>query len=118
MLEPVVRRTWSPKGQTPMQYRWDRHDRLSVIMGITLSPVRQRLGLYFRIHCQNILYEHVIAFVTWLHRQLGCKFIWVLDRYSAHRKAVRLLRAAHPDWFRGGMVGGVWACSITHLTQF
>jgi len=42
---------------------------------------------YFRIHCQNIHYEHVIAFVTWLHRQLGRKFIWVLDRYSAHRKA-------------------------------
>ncbi len=99
MLQPLVRRTWAPKGETPIQYSWDRHDRLSVIAGITVSPVRQRLGLYFRIHCQNVTSEQVIEFVTLLHRHLGRKFILVLDRYSVHRKAVRLLREEHPDWF-------------------
>lgn len=99
MLQPVVRRTWAPKGQTPIQYSWDRHDRLSVISGITVSPVRQRLGLYFQIHSENINYEKVIAFITMVHRHLRRKFILVLDRYSAHRKAVRLLQDQHPDWF-------------------
>jgi tRNA U34 5-methylaminomethyl-2-thiouridine-forming methyltransferase MnmC len=99
MLHPVVRRTWAPKGKTPIQYSWDRHDRLSVISAITLSPVRQRLGLYFSIYSHNITFVEVMAFLTTIHRCLGRRFILVLDRLSAHRKAVRLLQAAHPDWF-------------------
>jgi len=99
MLQPLVRRTWAPKGETPIQYSWDRHDRLSVITGITVSPVQQRLGLYFRVHLQNVNFERVGEFLTLLHKHLRRKFILVLDRYSAHRKAVRLLREAHPDWF-------------------
>ena len=99
MLQPVVRRTWAPKGQTPIQYSWDRHDRLSVITAITVSPVRQRLGLYFRIHRHNITYVEVMTFLILLHHCLRRKFIVVLDRLNAHRKAVRLLQAAHPDWF-------------------
>ncbi|MBI4758435.1 MAG: IS630 family transposase, partial [Chloroflexi bacterium] len=35
MLQPVVRRTWAPQGKTPIQYSWDRHDRLSVLAAIT-----------------------------------------------------------------------------------
>jgi transposase len=99
MLQPVVRRTWAPKGETPIQYSWDRRDRLSVISAITLSPVRQRLGLYFDIHNRNVTFVEVMAFLTMIHRRLRRKFILVLDRLSAHRKAVRLLQAAHPDWF-------------------
>lgn len=99
MLQPVVRRTWAPKGHTPIQYSWDRHDRLSVISAITLSPLGRRLGLYFQIHTQNINFEKVMPFITLLQRQLRRKFIVVLDRYSAHRKAIRLLQAKHPHWF-------------------
>ena len=40
-----------------------------------------------------------MAFLYLLHRHLRRKFILVLDRYSAHRKAVRLLQAASVDWF-------------------
>jgi tRNA U34 5-methylaminomethyl-2-thiouridine-forming methyltransferase MnmC len=99
MLQPVVRRTWAPKGQTPIQYSWDRHDRLSVIAGLTVSPVRGRLGVYFQVHDHNVRFEEVMTFLRLVHRQLGRKFILVLDRYSAHRKAVRLLQEAGVDWF-------------------
>lgn len=99
MLQPVVRRTWAPRGKTPVQYSWDRHDRLSAISAITLSPRRRRLGLYFQVHDHNVRFAEVMAFLTWLHRHRRRKFILVLDRYSAHRKAVRLLQAKHPDWF-------------------
>jgi transposase len=37
--------------------------------------------------------------VTLVHQRLRRKFILVLDHYNAHRKAVRLLQAEHPDWF-------------------
>jgi len=99
MLQPLVRRTWAPKGQTPIQYSWDRHDRLSVISAITVSGLQQRLGLSFRIQDRNITFQEVMAFLTMLHRRMRRKFIVVLDRLNAHRKAVRLLQEAHPDWF-------------------
>lgn len=95
----MVRRTWAPQGQTPLQDSWDRHDRLSVIAAITLAPRRRRLGLYFQVHQHNIRFEEVMAFLRLLHRHLRRKFILVLDRYSAHRKAVRLWQEAGADWF-------------------
>lgn len=99
MLQPVVRKTWAPKGQTPLQYSWDRHDRLSAMVALSLSPQRRRLGLYFHLQRQNIRAEAVIRFLRQVHRQLRRKFILVLDRLSAHRKAVRLLQEAGVDWF-------------------
>jgi hypothetical protein len=54
MLQPLVRRTWARKGERPVMYCWDRHDRLSVIAGLTLSAQRHRIGLYFAIHRQNV----------------------------------------------------------------
>jgi transposase len=99
MLQPLVRRTWAPKGQTPIQYSWDRHDRLSVISAITVSAQRRRLGVSFQIHDHNTTFQEVMTFLTMLHRRLRRKFILVADRLNAHRKAVRLLQEAHPDWF-------------------
>jgi len=77
---------------------WDRHDRLSVIAGMALSPVRRRPRLYFQVHAQNIRSEQVVHFLTSLRRHLRRKFISVLDRSSVHRKAVRVLLESHPDW--------------------
>ena len=99
MLQPVVRRTWAPKGRTPIQYSWDRHDRLSALAALTLAPYRRRLGLYFQLHHHHIRFDDVMAFLHWVHRHLRRKFILVLDRYSVHRKAVRLLQEAGVDWF-------------------
>lgn len=99
MLQPVVRRTWAPRGHTPIQKSWDRHDRLSVEAALTVSPQGRRVGLYFRIHSHNIRFRQTMEFITLVHRHLRRKFILVLDRLNVHRKAVRLLREEHPDWF-------------------
>jgi transposase len=40
MLQPVCRRTWAPRGQTPILRQWDRRDRLSAISALTLAPRR------------------------------------------------------------------------------
>lgn len=98
MLQPVVRRSWAPKGKTPIHYSWDRHDRLSTIAAITLAPFRRRLGIYFQVHNHNISFKEVMAFLFAVRRHLRRKFILVMDRYSAHRKAVRLLQQAGADW--------------------
>ena len=81
-----------------MHSSWDRHNRLSVIAGIALSPVRHRPRLYFQVHAQNIRFVQVIQFLTSLRRHLRRKFTSVLDRSSVHRKAVRVLLESHPDW--------------------
>ncbi len=40
-----------------------------------------------------------MAFLTLVRRCLRRKFILLLDRYNAHRKAVRLMQAEHLGWF-------------------
>jgi hypothetical protein len=45
MLNPCVRRTWAPRGQTPVLDAWDRRDRISAISSITVSPKARRLNL-------------------------------------------------------------------------
>ena len=92
MLQPTVRRTWAPKGQTPIHYSWDRRDRLSVISAISLSPQRCRLGLYFEVFDHNITAEQAEPFVADLlnHFQRGIILVW--DRWSVHRSAARRLR--------------------------
>ncbi len=93
MLQPVVRRTWAPCGQTPVHYSWDRHDRLSVISALTVSPKRRRLGLYFDIHGHNIRTDEVEAFIRWLRRRFPKGIILVMDRLAAHRSTAKRLVA-------------------------
>lgn len=93
MLQPVVRRTWAPRGQTPIQYSWDRRDRLSVISAITVSAWRRRLGLYFDIVDHNIDTDEFERFVAVLLRRLQRPILLVMDRWPVHRSAAqRFLR--------------------------
>lgn len=89
MLQPVVRRTWAPRGETPILKAWDRHDRLSAITAISISPIRKRLRLYFYIQNGNIVNADVVDFVADLRGHIQRKLIIVWDRWSVHRKAER-----------------------------
>jgi len=92
MLQPTVRRTWAPRGKTPVQYSWARHDRLSVTGAITVSPLQKRLGLYFSIASSNVTGNDVFRFVQQLHRHLKRPLLVIWDRFSGHKKAARLLK--------------------------
>ena len=121
MLQPVNRRTWAPRGQTPIQYASARHDRLSVIGAITLSPTRQRIGTYWQFYDDNIVAADVAAFLRGLYRQLRRPLIVVLDRLNAHRKAIRLLQADDARWLTAewlpayapdlNPVEAMWSCT-------
>jgi len=91
MLQPLVRRTWAPSGQTPVMYSWDRHDRLSVIAGLTLASRRRRIGLYFAVYERNVTAEEVEAFLRQVQRHLRRRLIVIMDRWSVHRKAAKAL---------------------------
>ena len=98
MLQPLNRRTWAPAGMRPVQYAWHRHDRLSVIGSLSLSPNRRRLGVAFAVHDNNIRTPHVVAYLRGLHRHLRRPLIVVMDRLSAHRSAVRKLQQSGAGW--------------------
>jgi transposase len=92
MLQPTVRRTWAPRGETPVLDCWDRHDRLSVISAITVSPRRKRLGLYFDIFDHNIVTDDFETFVASLLQRLGRPIILVMDRWPVHRSGAGRLQ--------------------------
>jgi transposase len=98
MLQPLVRRTWAPQGKTPVLYCWDRHDRLSVIAALSLSPRNGRIGLYFAVQETNITADDVESFLRQVQRSLRRKLIVVMDRWAVHRKAARNLFGDRRFW--------------------
>jgi transposase len=87
MLQPVCRRTWAPRGETPILRQWDRRDRLSAISALTLAPRRRRLGLYWTLHRHNIRRAEVLRFLRALRRHLPHGFTLIWDRHRPHRAA-------------------------------
>jgi hypothetical protein len=98
MLQPLVRRSWAPRGQTPIIRCWDRRDRLSVIGAITVPPSRERhrLSAVFRIHTRNVKTPQATEFLRILDRHARGPMILVLDRLNVHRAAVKRWLAGRP----------------------
>jgi transposase len=98
LLIPHVARTWSPQGCTPVHYhRQGRRDKVSVISGISVSPRRQRLGLYYQLYFDNIGQEEVCFFLRELLRHVRGPVIVLLDNSSTHQgQPLRQLLRQHP----------------------
>ena len=84
-LTPNVRRTWAPRGQTPVFHHRCRRDKLSVISGISVSPQRQRLGLYCMVYTDNIQQEEACIFIRQLLHHLRGQVIVVWDNGPIHK---------------------------------
>jgi transposase len=104
-LIPYVAKTWSPQGCTPVHYYHQRRrDKVSVISGISVSPRRQRLGLYYQLYFDNIGQEEVCMFLRGLLRHLRGPVIVLLDNSSTHQgvplqQLLRLHRRLHIEHF-------------------
>jgi transposase len=94
MLSPTVRRTLAPRGQTPLLVCSDRHDRISVISAITLSPRALRVGLHFMLLGKNENFhgEEVVLFLRQLKGEVAGPWTIVWDRNQIHGKA-RVVKA-------------------------
>src|SRR2546429_6426531 len=72
-------------------HRQGRRDKLSVISGISVSPKRRRLSLYYLLFFENIGQEEVCVFLRELLRHLRGPIIVLLDNSSTQdRKSTRL----------------------------
>lgn len=89
MLQPVCRRTWAPRGHTPILRQWDRRDRLSTISALTVAPRRRRIGLYCTLYRHNIRCPEVLRFLRAVRRHLPHGFTLIWDR-AAHAHALGL----------------------------
>jgi transposase len=101
LLSPVVRRTMAPRGQTPILDCSDKHDRISVVSAITLSPRAQRVGLHFMLlgDNKNFHAEEVVLFLQQLKGEVGGPWTVVWDRNQIHSKSrvVKAWLAKHPE---------------------
>ena len=84
LLIPNVAKTWAPRGQTPVIRHRYRRDKISVISGVSVSPKRQRLGLFYQLYFQNIGQEEVCEFLRHLLRHLKGPVIALLDNSRTH----------------------------------
>lgn len=88
-MAPLVRRTWAPVGKTPILYQCGRsRQRISMIAALTVSPRRQKVGLYFSLlPNENVDTEKMLPFLRRLRRQIGTPILIVWDRLNVHRSA-------------------------------
>lgn len=87
LMAPLVRRTWAPRGRTPLlRQRTRSHQKVSVIAALCVAPNRQRVSLFFRLHPdENVSATHVVDFLRQLRRHLRWPIVLLWDRLQAHR---------------------------------
>ena len=86
-LNPLVRRTWAPRGKTPMRPRFGRHrDKVATVAARSVSPLGRRLGLFWHTDPRNYLTaEAMVVFLEKLLRRLRGRVIVVWDGGSSHK---------------------------------
>lgn len=87
LMAPLVRRSWAPCGQSPvLRQRGAHHRKVSVIAALCVSPSRDQLRFYFRLHPDtDIAAPQVMAFLRHLDRELAYPWLLLWDRLNAHR---------------------------------
>ena len=82
---PNVIKTWAPRGQTPVLRHAYRRERIFVISGVSVSPQRQHLGLYYQLWFGNIRQEEVCLFLRHLLRHLRGPVVVLVDNSPTHK---------------------------------
>jgi transposase len=87
LLSPLVRRTLAPCGSTPiLKVRAKQREKVSITAALTISPRRQRLGLYWRTYPrQYVNSQRTAEFLRYLLRHLRGAVIVVWDGGSMHK---------------------------------
>ena len=91
-MQPVVRRTWAPRGQTPILVENRNWDKLSVIGAITTQP-----GLYFEIIEGAFKGPRVLCFLVDLLTEITGDILLVWDNAAIHKTGEIKDFLARPD---------------------
>lgn len=97
MLIPTRRRTWNPRGQTPVVRYHYKHDRISAIAALTVASRRARMGLYAQFRQDNFKAVQVAKFLRLLLKHLRGQVILLWDGGRIHKgPAIDAVRDAFP----------------------
>lgn len=86
-LSPVVRKTWSPRGETPvLKTKTRSHKKISAIGGLTTTAQGRKQGLVFRLHRgKNVGATECVAFLEQLQLNFPGRHVFVIwDGLRAH----------------------------------
>lgn len=85
-MAPLVRRTWAPRGQTPvLRQRGRSRRKISVIGALVISPQRRRVRAYFGLLPDaNFDGQSILVFLIQLCRALRVPIALIWDRLGAH----------------------------------
>jgi transposase len=86
MLNPTVRRTFAPRGKTPVAKVADPHGRISTIGAITVDPQRKCVGLVYNMLGDNGNFRGpgIAYFVRMLQAAIGGPVTIIWDRITIH----------------------------------
>ena len=94
---PTRRRPWAPAGHTPIISYHYKHDRISTLAALTVSPQRQHLGLSLRFQPQNFQAVDVADVLRARLRHLRGHVVRLWDRGSMHKgPAMEAVCQAYP----------------------
>jgi len=99
LITPLVRRTWAPRGQTPILYQRGRsRQKVSVIAALVIPPRRNKVRCLFRLAPDaSFDARGVRAFLGHLVRSVRTPITIIWDRSNTHRgTVVQRWLAAHP----------------------
>jgi len=106
MMAPWVRRSWAPRGRTPvLRQRTRSRRKVSVIAGLGLAADRHRVRLVFRLHPDaNLRAREIQDFLGQLVRHFRTPLVVLWDRLAAHRSAtirrwLQRHRQVHTEFF-------------------
>jgi putative transposase len=96
-LVSPLKRTWSRRGQTPVQRTAiDHHQRLNLLGGLLVSPKGKRIRLCIRSFWHSLTGTEVIAFLQQILHRVSGSIVLVWDRHPIHkRKMVQDFLAKH-----------------------
>lgn len=85
-MGPLVRRSWAPRGQTPVLMQRGRSRRkVSVLGALVISPRRRRVRAYFSLQAEaSFDGDRILQFLKQLRRTLGAPIMLIWDRLRAH----------------------------------
>lgn len=99
LLLPLIAKTWSLRGKTPIVRHWTwPRDKVSVISGVTISPVHHRLNLRYAVHGNtNIAGPQVEAFLMKVLRAIRGPIVLLWDGSKTHQtQRIRQICSRHP----------------------
>ena len=100
MMGPLVRRTWAPRGQTPVLRLTAPHQRISAMGAMTIRRSPVRFGFHFELLPDNVNFKgpSVARFLDRLRHKLDAPITLIWDEIRIHSaEPVREWLSRHPS---------------------